>query len=186
VTEHLLEGTQPTERCTLHQRIALDRGSGLRATADTPPDRIVTRVYTILPPEAQEWGREQGIAEPPPTDAASGLPGVGSAALAQLPASKVQDSGLKMSSPDAGAIYRLDPGLPAEAQRIEVSAWPVSSLPLREVTLLVDGQPLSRLGGPPYKALWQLSPGLHVFSARGVAADGTLVASNDVHVEVRE
>ncbi len=65
VTELFLKGTEPTETCAMHQRLVLDRATGLPATTDTPPDRIVERLYTILPPEAQEWMQEQGIPEPP-------------------------------------------------------------------------------------------------------------------------
>ena len=66
VTELFLAGTEPSKTCNMHRRIALDRATGLPASGDTPPERIVYKVYTILPPEAQAWGREQGIAEPPP------------------------------------------------------------------------------------------------------------------------
>lgn len=184
-TELFLPGTEPTQTCTLHQRIALDSSTGLRATADTPPERVVQRVYTVLPPEAQAWAREQGIPEPPPS-AGAGSPSAGLVSQVPPQASNLHGPALTMSSPDAGAIYRMDPALPLAAQRIEVSAWPGSDLTLREVTLLVDGRPLARLGSPPYRALWQLEPGLHVFSAEGLAADGKRVTSNEVHVEVRD
>jgi 1A family penicillin-binding protein len=183
VTELFLAGTEPTETCTMHQRIALDRATGLRATADTPPQRIVEQVYTILPPEAQEWGREQGIAEPPPM-ADAGLPISDSGSqIAQLGPSI---ENLVMGSPDDGAVYRLDPALPRDAQRIEVLAYPGTGVSLREVTLLVDGRPLAQLGAPPYKALWRLEPGVHAFSAEGVDVNGKRVASNKVRVEVRK
>jgi hypothetical protein len=91
-----------------------------------------------------------------------------------------------MSSPDAGAIYRLDPSLPREAQRIEVSAWPGAGVRVAQMTLLVDGRPLAELGAPPYKALWRLEPGLHLFSAQAVSLNGERVMSNEVRIEVRE
>jgi len=58
VTELFLDGTDPAETCSMHQVIALDRSTGLRAVAGTPPDRIVERVYTVWPPELQAWARE--------------------------------------------------------------------------------------------------------------------------------
>jgi 1A family penicillin-binding protein len=181
VKELFLAGTEPTQVCTMHQRIAIDRATGLRATADTPPDRIVYKVYTILPPEAQEWGREQGIAEPPPDleqQVASGKQQVALSPGRNLP--------LVISSPDEGAVYRLDPALPRDAQRIEVLAYAGAGVSLREVTLLVDGQLLAHVGAPPYKTLWRLEPGRHVFSAEGVAVSGERVVSDEVWVEVRE
>jgi 1A family penicillin-binding protein len=181
VTELFLAGTEPTETCTMHQRVAIDRATGLRATADTPPDRIVLKVYTILPPEAQSWAREQGIDEPPPAVAQQAVGSkqqIGLAPGSELP--------LLMGSPDDGAVYRLDPGLPADAQRIEVRAYPAAGVSLRDVTLLVDGQPLAQLGTPPYEALWQLQPGSHRFSASGATTSGERVTSGEVRVEIRE
>jgi 1A family penicillin-binding protein len=181
VKELFLAGTEPTETCTMHQRIAIDRATGLRATADTPPERIVEKVYTILPPEAQEWARAEGIPEPPPVveqQAASGGQRVALAPGRDLP--------LAMGSPDDGAVYRLDPSLPREAQQIEVLAYGGRGVSPAEVTLLVDGQPLARFGAPPYKTLWRLEPGTHVFSAEGVTVSGQRVVSDEVWVEVRE
>ncbi len=181
VKELFLEGTEPTETCTLHQRIALDRATGLRATPDTPPERIVYRVYTLLPPEAQEWAREQGIAEPPPPVE---QPAAGGQQVAI--ASPWDGPALRMRSPDAGAVYRLDGGIPQAAQRIRVVAYAQAGISLREVTLQVDGRPLARFSAPPYQALWQLEAGRHLFSAVGVTADGRQVVSDEVWVEVQE
>jgi 1A family penicillin-binding protein len=182
VKELFLEGTEPTETCTVHQRIAIDRATGLRATADTPPERIVQKVYTVLPPEAEEWAREQGIAEPPPVVEEQGT-GNGEQ-VASIPAG----SGLPlvMGSPDDGSVYRLDPGLPRDAQRVEVSAWAAEGVWLAEVTLEVDGQPLAHFGAPPYEALWRLEPGRHVFSAEGQDRTGKRVVSNEVWLDVQE
>jgi hypothetical protein len=82
-------------------------------------------------------------------------------------------------------VYRLDPGLPRNAQKIEVWAQAGRDLSLRQVTLWVDGQPIARLGAPPYKALWPLEPGKHTFSALGVDAQGQQVESDIVWIEVQ-
>jgi len=94
------------------------------------------------------------------------------------------DPPLSLSSPDRNAVYRLDPSLPADAQRIEVAAR--AGVSLREVTLRVDGQPLARCAGMPCRALWRLEPGRHVFSAEGVTPDGERVASGKVWIEVQD
>jgi len=179
VTELFLAGTEPTEICSLHQRIAVDRATGLRATAETPSERTVERVYTVLPAEAQAWAREQGLPEPPP-GADLGV------AVARSPSGPTSSStpALALSSPDRGAVYRLDPSLPREAQRIAVAAWAGESL--AQVTLLVDGRPLARFSAPPYKALWPLQAGQHVFVAEGIRATGEWVRSDEARVEVRE
>jgi membrane carboxypeptidase/penicillin-binding protein len=177
VQELFVEGSQPVETCTMHQRVAIDRATGLRATASTPPDRVVERVYAILPPEAQDWAREQGIPQPPPS---------GSEVADLGPASTSGNRPLVMGSPDAGATYRLDPGLPREAQQIVVSAWAGTGVTLGEVTLMVDGQPLARLAAPPYKALWQLEAGDHRFWAEGLDASGQRLSSDGIWIQVLE
>ncbi|MGD8516399.1 MAG: penicillin-binding protein 1C [Anaerolineae bacterium] len=181
VTELFLQGTEPTQVCDLHQRIALDRATGLRATGDTPPERIVEKVYTILPPEAREWARELGIPEPPPA-----VPEQNPQATRLAAADGSTATMFILRQPDAGAVYRLDPELPRDAQRIEIWAQAGPDLSLHQVTLQVDGQPIARLGVPPYKALWPLEPGKHTFSALGVAAGGQQVESDAVWIEVQE
>ena len=182
VTELFLEGTEPVETCTLHQRVAIDRATGLRATAGTPPDRVVERLYTVLPPEAQEWAREQGLPEPPPP--ARSATGGSEAAVPPLQAS--EKGPLTMNSPDAGAVYRLDRSLPRDAQQIEISVRAGAGVSLAQVTLLVDGQPLAGLSAPPYRVMWPLEVGTHQFSAQGVTAGGQILLSDSTRIEVRE
>ncbi len=189
VQELFIQGTEPTETCAMHRRIAIDRATGLRATAATPPERIVEQVFTVLPPEALDWARQQGIPQPPLAASAGSsvaeldgqpaeveAPVQGQEAMAQL---------LTMSSPDRGAVYLLDGDLPRDAQRIVVSAYPSSDTRLREVTLWADGVLLARFATPPYKILWQLEPGAHVFWAEGISNGGDEVKSDEVRVTVR-
>ena len=172
VREIFIQGTEPTRICSMHQRIAMDRATGLPATTDTPPERIVDRVYIVWPPEAQEWAREQGILEVAMRSAA--------------PTPQNSNRALQMSSPDMGAVYLLDPGLSRDAQRIVIAALPGSSVSFQEVTLLADGEPLVRFHAPPYKTLWPLQPGEHRFWAVGITVDGDHVASDKVKIEVKE
>jgi len=130
------------------------------------------------------------IAGTEPTEIApianSGLPISDSGSNSRISQSKIenQQSKISMSCPDKGAVYHLDPALPRDAQKIEVAARIGGSL--QEVRLLVDGQPLARFGAPPYKALWQLEPGVHVFSATGIDTNGKQIASEQVRIEVLE
>jgi len=69
-------------------------------------------------------------------------------------------------------------------QRIEVTARPGGSTPLRQVTLIVDGQPLVTLLQPPYRALWQLEEGTHEVKAIGVDARGRHLESQPLQFTV--
>ena len=47
------------------QPFEIDRESGKLAAPNTPPERRETKVFQILPQEASDWVRENGIAQPP-------------------------------------------------------------------------------------------------------------------------
>lgn len=67
-SEIFVAGTEPTISDNIWQAFDIDRETGKLAAASTPPERRETRVYQILPPEADDWVRESGI-EQPPTEA---------------------------------------------------------------------------------------------------------------------
>jgi 1A family penicillin-binding protein len=178
VMELFLAGTEPMEACTLHQRVTIDRASGLRVIVDTSAEQVAEGGYTVFSPQAEAWAPAQGIPELPPN------PESGEWIAQAEPAN--QDRRLVMSSPDAGAVYRLDPTLPRDAQRIVIAVRPGLGTSLGRLTLLVDGRSLADFGAPPYEARWQLETGRHVFSAEGIDIGGKPVTSNEVWVEVRE
>ena len=64
-SEIFIAGTEPTIRDNIWQPFELDTETGLLASPATPPERRVTRVFEILPPEADDWIRESGIPQPP-------------------------------------------------------------------------------------------------------------------------
>ena len=173
-SELFVAGTQPMVQCSMHRRLAIDKATGLLATRDTPPERIMERVYTILPAEAQEWARQQGLPQPP----LEAAPAIAVAGRNEAP--------LVMTSPDAGTTYQLSPALPREAQRIEVAARPAAGLRFTEVELYVDDTLLGRFAAEPYAARWALEPGAHRVYARGRLADGAWVESAPAAFTVEE
>lgn len=60
-----LAGHAPTQRDTLYQAVEVDRNTGKRASACTPPDAIDRVVYQIFPPTAADWVRDRGLPQPP-------------------------------------------------------------------------------------------------------------------------
>ena len=68
--EIFVAGTEPTISDNVWQEFEIDRETGLLAGPTTPPERIEKRVYEILPQEAADWVRDNGIPQPP-TETAS-------------------------------------------------------------------------------------------------------------------
>ncbi|MEJ5309338.1 MAG: PBP1A family penicillin-binding protein [Anaerolineae bacterium] len=140
--------------------------------AGTEPDtvcqmhqRIDGVVYTILPPEAQAWARERNLPQPTTYNPQS-------------------TAYLRITSPDAGAVYRIDPAQPREMQRIDIKI--ASDSRYKQIELFVDGLPLAILVAPPYTYLWRLEPGSHTFSAVGRTLEGLEIVSDGVTIDVRE
>lgn len=172
--EIFIAGTEPKLLDNWYQRIAVDVTSGLLPNADTPPDRIETRVYAVLPEEAREWAQQQGWPSPPV------------AVTANLNAIQTAETEIVLTRPDPGSIYRLSPNLPTSAQRIEISAQMRSAVQLVEMTFFVDGEPWQSFSDPPYRGFWVLEPGEHTFLARGRTADGESLESAESWITVRE
>lgn len=177
VTELFLAGTEPERLCEMHVWVPVDRAMGQPATADTPPERRSQVVYTVFPPEAEAWAREQGFPTPPPAVPEVRPAGGGQATERGRPS-------LVLTAPDAGAVFRLDPGLPVAAQRIRVAAQAIALAGAAEVTLYVDGEPLARFRQPPYETFWPLREGTHRFWAEGYDSQGNPVRSGEVSIRV--
>ncbi|MER2599313.1 MAG: transglycosylase domain-containing protein [Caldilineales bacterium] len=65
VREIFIEGTEPTRTDNVWRAFEINRENGKLATPYTPPELREYRVYQIYPPEAADWVKEQGIAQPP-------------------------------------------------------------------------------------------------------------------------
>lgn len=63
--EMFVAGTEPTLSDTVWQPFEVDKTTGKLAAPSTPPENRESRVYMILPQEAADWVRENGIAQPP-------------------------------------------------------------------------------------------------------------------------
>ncbi|MDW8098753.1 MAG: penicillin-binding protein 1C [Anaerolineae bacterium] len=177
--EWFIAGTQPTRLDDMHQRIAIDVRTGQRARPDTPPEFIAYRTFWVLPAELQEWAAQRGISQPP-------LEGETDAwAVADISLGRAEPP-LVLLSPDAGQVYRLNRMLPKDLQRIEVAARPGNGYHPLEITLLVDGQPISRGSGALVRGWWPLSPGRHVVQAVGVDQRGQEIQSPQVEIFVED
>ncbi|RME78642.1 MAG: PBP1A family penicillin-binding protein, partial [Chloroflexi bacterium] len=183
VVEKFIAGTEPRQVDDWHQAVAIDRRTGLRAGPGCPVDFVDFQTFTLYPPEAQEWARKQGIPQPP--QAYSPLCPLNPAdtpSASSSPPSSLIPHPLLLTSPDPGAVFRLSPQIPASVQKVRVRAQPADPAAVRQIRLLVNGQPFA--DGP--EALWPMQAGRYTFQAVAVDTAGKEIRSNAVTVEVVE
>jgi len=72
--EIFIEGTQPTTPDTLYQPFRICGDSGRLATIYCPPKEVKTEVFLMIPPEAEDWARQNQIPLPPVAYDASHAP----------------------------------------------------------------------------------------------------------------
>jgi membrane peptidoglycan carboxypeptidase len=188
ITEIFVEGTQPQQIDTWHQRIALDRRNGLRAGPDCPLDFVKFQTFTLYPSEARNWARKQNVPEPPEIYSAL-CPLHLDGELVDDPIttgdphpSSFPTHPLVFTSPDQGSIFRLSPNLPADKQKVRVGVRPADGVQIAGISLLVNGRKLSE----STEFLWQMEPGTHTFEAVGVDEAGNELRANVVTIEVVE
>jgi hypothetical protein len=159
----------------------------------------VSRVFRLLPPEAELWALDARVPRPPravcrPVVAAVGQEeekrrrgeeeneGISSSPL--LPFSSSQSpASPTLLAPAAGAVFALSPGVAAERQQIELRA--VAPAGIAEVTIVVDGVPFARLSAPPYRVLWPLRAGRHRILLEARDVHGIVTRSDETMFEVR-
>jgi penicillin-binding protein 1C len=184
-SEWFIDGTQPTQADTLYRAVTLDRVSGLLAQADTPTERRVQRLALDLPPQAAAWARANALLLY--SDLLAGVPANGAAASGNSSASALPPDdpakpdpsagptapttsvvspaapGVQFLSPADHSVYRLDPHLDREMQRlmIQVAGDPAAGA----LTLWVDGAVVQTFSAPPYRCAWPLAVGTHTLRA---------------------
>jgi membrane carboxypeptidase/penicillin-binding protein len=168
VTEKFLAGTEPSQTDTFYQVFQIDAATGLLANPDTPADQVIDKVFLVLPPEAEEWARREGIPRPP-----AGAGGGGQEA-----------GGITILSPDPQTIFHITPLTPLSSQQVRFSA--VSAVPLQRLTFVLNGQPLDSLAGPPYEVWWQLEAGEYRLEIVGSDAEGNEYRAEPVVFRVIE
>ena len=99
--------------------------------------------------------------------------------------SSASDFQLIITSPHQGSVYRLDPALPRDDQRIEVAVRAGDGVSVGRITIYVDEEPLADFVSPSYRAMWPLAPGEHVIVAVGYDPAGNRLESQPVHITVK-
>jgi len=172
-----LDGTVPTDTCTVHRRVRIDTRSGLRASADTPDRFVTAKVFAVHPERYHPWMREHDLPLPPDRRRDPPQPPTHTDSASDA-ATTVTDR-LQIQYPDDGTTYRLDPVLRDAYQQIHLRGTAADGL--RDVHWTVDGK---RLDADYRDATWRLAPGTHTLALHARRADGPPVQSRSVQIRV--
>jgi len=173
-------GEEPVDDCTVHQRRAIDRRTGLLATTDTPRSEVEVRTFTELPPRYAAW--QTSVALPrPPEEVSAFRPGMMSptATVAHAVLDPSRPIRLRITSPENNVRLLRDPESPPDLSTLGLTV--VVDPPVRQVVWYVDGRPYETVNYP-YTTRWRLTPGEHTFQVRLPFSEG---ASGAVRVIVQ-
>jgi penicillin-binding protein 1C len=162
-------GTGPTEYCTAHVLLAVDKRSGRPASSRTPAEHVEVRNFVDLPPRYNEWMTKAGLRP---------LPTLFDIASISGPDNTASAAHLTITAPENSMRLIQDPETPAENETLALKA----TMDTRATQLLwyVDGRPF-QLVNYPYTARWPIEPGRHMFQVR---LPNTPVVSAPIHVIV--
>lgn len=176
--ESFIAGTQPTQPDNLYQPIKIDVATGLPATADTPKERIETKVFLMLPAEAREWARDNGIPQVASNNEQVAM------SNAQLATSS--QAAVRITRPDNGTIYRVTPQTPSDTQQIPVQAIVADNVRLKQLMIYVDERLIGTFTSSPARAWWTLELGTHTIKAQVVDDQGQVTDSAPVSIVVTQ
>jgi 1A family penicillin-binding protein len=171
--ELFLAENVPTQRCTMHRLVTVDRRTGQLASADLAPALTTQRVVTLWPPEVLAWAEKEGLAPTslwPSHEAQAGA------------APTTSRQGLAIVRPANQSRYALSDRLAPKLQMIEVEADVAPAMRHQTIALFVDDQYLLSWNAPPYRTLWALTPGRHVLQLVAGEQQSTASAPVTVHV----
>lgn len=172
--EWFILGTAPTQPDTLYQTLTVDRRTGLLADNNTPPEWRADEVFVVLPQEAHDWARRNGLRLAPEGHETADIVSI----------TTTPETGLRLLSPDPYSMYQIAPTSPAETQRIRFRAAVEQGT--RTVTFVLNGQPVETVTQAPWEMRWTLALGDFTLVAQAQNADGTLETSAPVRFEVVE
>ena len=169
IEEWVPDDAPPEPSCTMHERVRVERSTGLRAGPGCSADQVDERVFERYPAELAAWAEAAGRPTAP-RGSSPACPAPDLAASSEVGA-------VRIAYPPPGSRFVLDPDRPREAQILDVHV--VALEPAREVALRVDGQVFARVGAP-FEVRWPLAPGRHELEAEAGGA-----RSAKVRIDVR-
>lgn len=171
--ELFLPDTVPTDTCTVHRYVTIDRRTGRRAASDTDPRHMTQKRFAVYPERYRDWMREHDVPLPPKrgTHAASRSP------TAAEGRRHVSDR-IRVRYPADEALFYVDPVLRADYQNLSLRGTTPDNF--RDVHWVVDGE---RHASGEGRATWQLQPGHHRIELRA-RHDGQVLRSRPVQIRV--
>jgi membrane peptidoglycan carboxypeptidase len=164
--ELFIDGTQPTQTDNLYQTFVIDRRTRTLATDETPIAERIEQVFLVLPQEAQEWGRQNGIAQPP--------------TMASVVTTDSQP--VRLLEPDPYTTFEISDVIPLSAQRLRLTvATPANTM---SVTYELNGQDIGSATSSPWLVWWTLTEGDYTLIAEATLQDGTTIESEGVPFRV--
>jgi penicillin-binding protein 1C len=157
--------------CDLHESVAIDRRTGLRAGPACPAAVVTERAFERYDGPLRAWATAAGRPVAPVDDSPL-------CPLAPMAMSNAAHGVLRIGWPNTGTRFVIDPDRSPAEQRLRVRVE--ASAGVKRVGLLVDGRDVADMRSP-FVASWPLSPGEHVLAA--VADDGARSAPISIRVE---
>jgi 1A family penicillin-binding protein len=177
--ELFVAGSEPTASETYYRALAVCASTGDLATASCPPERRVQRIFVFPPPEVIPWAREAGL----PLAPAASILADGEAAPV-LDGLDGQSPRLILVSPEPEAMAEISGEIPREHQGLEVEAVAWGAWEPATVELYENGELLASLRQAPYRTIWPLAEGTHVFQAVAYDEQGNRVTSQSAKVTI--
>jgi penicillin-binding protein 1C len=156
--EYFVSGGEPKEECSVHRSFFVRTVSG----------SMESKVFEIFPPEYDEWARAEQLPTPPEDS------------RAELSKEQFHAAGtFTIMYPHDGDIFKLDPVLRKEFQRIRIDA--VIPQTVRNVRLKVNAKEFRSYS--KNDTWWELNKGKHTFQLIGTSR-GKTIASNTIKILV--
>jgi penicillin-binding protein 1C len=172
--ERFESGTEPTQPDNTHSLLAIDPVLGCRAPDRYPPARTNMRLFRELPPEAETWALTVGLSMPPRQMCAA----------ADMPEPQGSDAPVpSVLAPAPGAVFRISAAIALERQRIALQAQAGGDVSILRIVL--DDSVVETFDEPPYRAIWQLTPGNHRMYVEVHDRSGRQVRSAVTHFVVQ-
>ncbi len=163
--------------CDLHESVAVDRRTGLRAGLACPAAVVSERAFERYDGAMRAWATAAGRPVAPVDDSPL-CPLAPIAASRSAPKAVRVVRVLRIGWPNTGTRFVIDPDRSLAEQQLRVRVEASSGV--KRVGLLVDGRDVADMRSP-FVASWPLSPGEHVLAA--VADDGARSDPVSIRVE---